>query len=152
VKQRDGARATYNVELVLRGPDGEIKETRRVHNLIVKTGLETILEQLLDAPGTATPKYMAIGETNTAPAEGDTKLKKETSRKALSSKTRSGKVVTMKASWAAGEGTGALVEAGILSASSEGTLYVRAVFGTLTKEAADTLEAVWTLTLEDDGK
>jgi len=55
------------------------------------------------------------------------------------------------ASWAAGDGTGALVEAGILNAASAGTLLARVVFSVINKGAADTLEITWTLTIADDG-
>jgi hypothetical protein len=91
---------------------------------------------------------MAIGEGEVEAKAADTKLGKEISRKALTSKTRAGNVLTMKALWGAGEGTGKITEAGIFTASSEGTMYLRTVFGLKTKEAGDTLEIIWKYTQE----
>lgn len=136
-----------NVEVVLRGPDGEIKQRETVHNLIVTTGRDSIIDQLLASPGVAKPGWMAIGTGTNAPAAGDTALQTELDRNALTSKTRSGNVVTMVADWAAGDGTGAITEAGIFSATSSGTLYSRATFSVINKAAGDTLQITWTYTL-----
>ena len=37
-------------------------------------------------------------------------------------------MLTMVGDWAAGDGTGAITEAGVFNAASTGTLYARAVF------------------------
>jgi hypothetical protein len=79
---------------------------------------------------------MAIGTGTNAAAAGDTTLQTELDRNALTSKTRSTNVVTMVGDWAAGDGTGAITEAGIFDASSSGNLYVRAVFSVVNKAAA----------------
>ena len=50
---------------------------------------------------------------------------------------------------AAGTGTGAVVEAGVLNASSGGTLLCRTVFAVVNKGAADTLKITWTVTVAD---
>ena len=49
----------------------------------------------------------------------------------------------------AGTGTGAVVEAAILNASSGGTLLCRTVFSVVNKAAADTLKITWTVTVSD---
>lgn len=136
-----------NVTITLRGPDGEIKQQESVHNLVTTVGAEAIAEQLLAAPGVATPGYMAIGTSSTAAAVGQTALVAEVDRNALTSKTRSAKVVTYKAKWEPGDGTGKIQEAGLFSANVAGTMYNRAVFGAIEKEAGDTLELVWTTTV-----
>lgn len=136
-----------NVELVLRGPDGKVKQRELVSNLITTVGRDSIMAQLLATPGVATPTHMAIGTGAAAPAAGDTALGTELDRNALTSKTRSTNVVTMVGDWAAGDGTGAITEAGIFNAATTGTLYSRATFSVINKGASDTLSITWTYTL-----
>ena len=90
---------------------------------------------------------MAIGTGATAAAAGDTTLQTELDRNALTSNTSSTNVLTMVGDWAAGDGTGAITEAGVLNAASTGTLYARAVFSVINKAAGDTLSITWTFTL-----
>lgn len=136
-----------NVRIVLRGPDGQVKHEQTVHNLIVTTGRNAIVSRLASSPGTAVPTHMAIGTGATAAAAGDTTLGTEIDRNALTSNTASGGVLTMVGDYAAGDGTGAITEAGVLSASSSGTLFSRAVFSVINKAAGDTLQITWTYTL-----
>lgn len=137
-----------DVELVLRGPDGEIKARREVRNLVVTTGKEGIVDQLAATPTVGVPKYIAVGTGSTAAAAGNTALETEVKRKEATTRTRSGKVLTMSVEFGAGEATGTLKEAGILTASSGGTLYSRTVFEGIAKGAEDTLVATWKLTAE----
>lgn len=138
---------THNVTVELLGPDGELKERREIHNLVPTAGKNAVAEQLLAEPGKAKPTHLAIGKGNTAPVEGDTKLKEELARVALASKTRENNVVTLVGEVPAGEGTGNVVEAGLLNAASNGDLYTRAVFGVITKEAADAVKITWKTTV-----
>ena len=140
-----------SMRLELRGPDGELKAVREVHNLIVNNGRDGIMDQILASPTIIKPTHMAIGTGSTAPAAGDTALGAEIDRNALTSKTRSGGVVTMVGDWAAGDGTNAAIaEAGIFSQAS-GTdathpIYSRATFTAINKGASDTLSISWTWT------
>lgn len=139
---------TGHVLVELRGPDGELKETREVDNLIVTTGRDAIIERLDSAPATSQPTHMAIGTGATSPVAGNTALGAEIDRNALTSNTSSGGVLTMVGNWAAGDGTNAAIaEAGVLNAASTGTLYSRATFTAINKGAADTLQITWTYTL-----
>jgi hypothetical protein len=139
--------AEDNVQIVLRGPDGEIKHEEMIHNLVVTVGKNAIADQLLAAPTLGKPTHMAVGTGSTAAAAGDTTLGTELDRNALTSKTRSANVVTMVGDWAAGDGTGAITEAGIFDAASAGNLYARAVFAAVNKAAGDTLSISWALTI-----
>lgn len=144
---QDLEEAEDNVLITVRGPDGEVKHEERCHNLITTVGKNGIADQLIASPTISKPSHMAIGTGATAAAAGDTTLQTELDRNALTSKTRSGNVVTMVGDWAAGDGTGAITEAGILDAGSGGNLYVRAVFSVVNKAAGDTLSISWTLTV-----
>lgn len=135
------------VRAVLRDRDGTIKRVEDVDNLITSAGRNALIARLASSPGTAVPTHMAIGTGATAANAADTTLQTEIDRNALTSNTASTNVLTMVGDWAAGDGTGAITEAGVLSASSSGTLFSRAVFSAINKAAGDTLQITWTYTL-----
>lgn len=141
------AASVDNVHIVLRGPDGEVKQEETCHNLIVTAGVTAIVARLASSPGTAVPTHMAVGTGSTAASAGQTALVTESDRNALTSNTASGGVLTMVGDWAAGDATAALTEAGVFSAASNGTMFARAVFAAINKAAGDTLSITWTFTL-----
>lgn len=144
----DDLKPEDNVEVVLRGPDGRVKRRLSAHNLVTTVGKEKLAEQLVAAPATEKPKYIAIGTSGTAAAAGDTALGGELKRLEASTRTASGKVLTMKVTFAAGEGTGTVKEAGIFAAAAAGSMYARLAFEGIAKGAEDALEITWKLTYE----
>lgn len=136
-----------NVHLVLKDSDGNVKDERQVHNTVVTAGLNHIADQLSASPGGAAMGYMGIGTGTTAVDPGDTALQTALDRNALTSRTDSANVVTYVGDWAAGDGTGAITEAGIFNAASAGTMLARAVFAAVNKGASDVLQITWTLTV-----
>lgn len=134
------------IELI--GPDGRVRETREVRNLVVTTGRNMIVDRLLASPALGVPTHMAVGTGAVAPALGDTALGAEiaASRVALTSKTRATNVLTMVGDFAAGTGTGAITEAGVFDAATTGNLHMRATFSVINKAATDTLKITWTYT------
>ena len=144
----DNLPITGEVFLELFGPDGELKETRRTRNLVVTTGRNHIADQLSASPGQGAMSHMAVGTGTGAPAAGDTTLGTELDRNALTSRTDSNNVVTYVGDWAAGDATNsAITEAGIFNAASNGTMLARATFTAIDKQAADTLQVTWTVTI-----
>lgn len=131
----------------LRGPDGAVKREIVKHNLIVTAGKNAITSRLASSPGTAVPTHMAIGTGVTGEVAGDTTLQTELDRNAVTSNTAAGNVLTVVGDWAAGDGTGAITEAGIFSAASAGTMFSRATFSVINKAALDTLNITWTYTV-----
>ena len=107
--------------------------------MIVDTGLNHIADQMTDQVQ-AVMSHMAIGTGTTAAAVGDTTLETENYRKAFTSKSRSGAVVTYVTTFGANEGSGNITELGILNASANGTLLNRIVFSAKNKGINDTLE------------
>jgi len=134
------------LEIVLRDKDGKVKDQRKLKNLIVTTGVNYIADRMADAAEGAM-SHMAVGTGSTAAAAGDTALGTEAARVALTSTTQTNANVVYVASFAAGSGTGALTEAGILNASSSGTLLCRTVFSAVNKGSSDTLQITWTVTV-----
>lgn len=122
---------------------GLIKEVQEVYNTVTTAGKNMIADRLLASPTLGVPTHMAIG-TGTG---GTTSLNTELDRNAFTSKTRSNAVVTMVGDWAAGDGTGALTEAGIFDASSSGNMHTYTTFSVINKAAADALTITWTLTI-----
>ena len=141
----DTIKVTGELKVTLTKPDGNVHETV-VPNIVVTYGKEYIASRMKDASATAM-SHMAIGTGSTAAAAGDAALGTEAGRVALTSTTVSSNAVAYVATFAAGTGTGAITEAGILNASSSGTLLCRTVFSVINKGAADTLGITWTVTV-----
>jgi hypothetical protein len=138
----DKAGIDYHMHLVLRDKDGNIKDERRVYNTVTTAGKNGAADQILAAPSLNKPTHMAIG---TGSPSG-TALGTELDRNANTSKNRSGAVVTIVGDWAAGDGTGAITEAGTFDAASTGNMWMSASFSVINKGASDTLSISWTLT------
>ena len=141
----DTIKVTGELKVTLTKPDGNVHETV-VPNIVVTDGKEYIASRMKDASATAM-SHMAIGTGSTSAAAGDAALGSEAGRVALTSTTVTSNAVAYVATFAAGTGTGAITEAGILNASSSGDLLCRTVFSVINKGAADTLGITWTVTV-----
>ena len=142
----DGLKLRGDVALVLRDKDGNVKDERKIENLIVDTGLNFICDRMKDDETAMT--HMALGSGSTAAAAGDTTLGSQLgSREALDSSTVTNNQIVYVASFEAGDATGAVTEAGIFNASSSGTMLCRTVFAVVNKQSDDTLTVNWTITL-----
>ena len=126
--------------------NGQVKEQRFIPNLVVTVGKQFIASRMV---GTAANvmSHMAIGSSSTAPANGDTALGGELGRVALTSGTAAGVVATYVATFPAGTGTGAVVEAGIFNASSSGTMLCRTTFSVVNKGVDDAMSITWAITV-----
>lgn len=145
----DTLKITGAVSITLLDKGGNVLETREIPNLVVSAGKTFIASSMLKTT-TNTPTamtHMAVGTSSTAPAAGDTALGAEAGRVTLASSTSSANVVTYTATFPAGTGTGALVEAGIFNAASSGTLLCRTTFSVVNKGAADAMSITWTITV-----
>ena len=138
-------KAKGELQIKLFGPDGKLKSEKTVPNLVVTTGKTFIAARMVGTP--TAMSHMAIGSGTTDPVVGDTALETELGRVALTSSASAGAVVTYVASFGAGTGTGAVTEAGILNASSGGTLLCRTEFAVVNKGADDSMSVTWTITV-----
>lgn len=137
----DGLKLTGKLKIAL---NGEI--VQEIDNLVVTDGKEYVASRMKDATATAM-SHMAIGSGSTAAAAGNSALGSQLGRVALTSTNVSGAVVTYVATFAAGTGTGAVTEAGILNDSSAGDLLCRTVFSVVNKGASDSMTITWTVTV-----
>jgi len=120
----DKTKATGKLTVEIKDKKGNVKETRELENLVVDDGLAFIASRMKDATATAM-SHMAIGTGTVAAASGDSTLGTEAARVALTSTTVTTNAVAYVCSFAAGTGTGAITEAGILNAASTGTLFMQ---------------------------
>ena len=136
-----------DVAIVLKDKDGNVKDSREIQNLVVSAGLEFICSRMAGTSA-GVMSHMALGSDTTAAAAGQTDLLSILgSREALDSSTASNNTITYVSSFEAGEGTGAVTEAGVFNAGSSGTMLCRTVFAVVNKAADDTMSVTWTITL-----
>ena len=143
LRMKDDAKVRGHVSFVLRGEDGEIKDEWEVDNTVTTAGKAGLADQSLASPSLNKPTHMGLGTGS----PGATALGTEIDRNALATKTRSTNVLTFTCTWAAGDGTGSLTEAGLFDAASTGNMWLSASFAAKPKGASDTLTATWTLTV-----
>jgi hypothetical protein len=145
----DTFKPTGELEIVVRGPDGNIKETIKAKNLVVAAG-KTYIASRIVGTSSGIMSYMAIGTSTATPVSTDTQLGTEAGRVALASGTNSANAITYTATFPAGTGTSTspgIQEAGILNASSNGTLLCRTVFPSVAKASGDSIAITWVVTV-----
>lgn len=146
----DGARLVGHWQIVLQGPNGNIKEARSGQNVITTVGKEILARYLSSAATAATTntiRYVAIGTGSTAEAVGDTALGTEVARTTGTVTYTSGAIYSVVATFPAGTGTGAIAEYGLLNSITAGTLFSRDTESVVNKGASDILTVTCQLTL-----
>ena len=117
-------------------------------NIIVDSGFDFICDAIGNSARGNVMSYIAVGMGTADAASSQTALVAEIARQAATyAHTAGTKILTLTANFAAGVGTGAITEAGVLNASSAGTLLDRVVFAVINKGADDSLNAVFQFTL-----
>ena len=146
---RETLKPTGKLNIVLRDKNGKIKEELNVDNLVVTTGLNYIAARMTDTARPTDMSHMAVGSDATAATLGNTTLGTELGRVALTGGegAPSTNTIVYTATFGAGTGTGALTEAGVLNASSGGTMLCRTTFSTVNKGADDSVTITWTVTI-----
>jgi len=119
---------------------------KEIPNLVVTAGKSFVSSRMKDTTKAAM-SHMAIGTGTTAAAAGNTTLVTEADRNALTSTTVTNNEIAYVCTWAAGDGTGAITEAGLFNASSGGDMLCRTVFSVVNKGSADSMTVTWTITV-----
>jgi len=136
----DGLKLTGALSITVNGE--VVQETK---NLVVTAGKNWVAGRLNDAGNVI--GYMAVG-TGTAVADAaQTALGTEVDRNALTSATVTNNEIVYVGNWGAGDGTGAITEAGLFDANSGGTMLARTQFSVVNKGASDSLGITWTITV-----
>lgn len=135
--------------ITLYGPDGHVKDRRQGFNVVTTVGKEFIASFLGSAAAgaaTFTGKYIAIGTDATTEAVSNTALGTESARHTGTASYLSGQIYQITATFATGSGTGAIVEYGLFSSNTAGTLIARDTESAINKGSNDTLTVVAQLT------
>lgn len=149
---RAGLNIVGHGRVELRGVDGKIKELREFDNVFTDVGDAHVADQMASTPGESVMSDMSIGTDSTTLTAGDTQLGGELDRNTLTSFTQLADADDNKVQyigdWAAGDGDGSLVEAGIFNShtADSGTMLCAQTFSVITKGASDTLQITWTVT------
>lgn len=141
----DVVKFSVNVRLDLKGPDGAIKDTRTIHNVICTAGKNLVLK----ASGGTLPaafSYLAIGSGTAAATAADTALETELARGAATVSNPDSSTLQLVYDFAAGTGTGAVTEAGLFDATTAGHILSHLVFAVMNKGASDSLTITYTIT------
>jgi hypothetical protein len=141
-----------SVKVQLFDENGKLKQEHEDHNLIVTIGKSYLATWLAAASHAgAFMSYIALGEGTSGPSASDTTLGTELTgggnARVVGTLTPSSNTWNNTATFAPGNGTGAVTEAGLFSALTSGTMFARQVFAVYNKAAGDTLTISWTVTL-----
>jgi hypothetical protein len=134
--------------LIVARANGEF-ETVHKDNLIVNVGFDFIADVIGKAASRPNVMgYIALGTGTTAAAATQSTLVTELDRNAATyAHTAGTKTFSFTADFPAGDGTGAITEAGVFNAASGGIMLDRVVFPVVNKGADDSLTAVFTFTM-----
>jgi hypothetical protein len=132
--------------------NGNLKSATKVPNLVVTNGKNYIASRMAGASVT-TMGYMAVGTGTSSPVAGDVNLGTEASRQSMTF-TASTNTVTGTATFSAGQGTGAITEAGIFnyatyaaSPSAGQYMLCRTTFPAVNKASGDSIAITWVVTV-----
>lgn len=129
--------------------DAVVAETSG-YNVVTENALDFFASFLASAAATAstfTMQYVAIGTDSTTEAASNTALGSESARTTGTASYVSNAIYRVTATFASGVGTGAIVEYGIFSSPSGGTMLNRDTEAVINKGANDTLVVQADLTI-----
>ena len=134
----------------LRGPDGAVKREIEGPNVVCTNGKEflaSFLSSAAAAASTFTMRYVGIGTDSTGETAANTALGTELARVSGVVSYVSNQMYRVTGTFAAGTGTGAIVEYGLFSSSTGGTMLNRDTEAVINKGASDSLEVRCDLTI-----
>lgn len=135
---------------VLTDEHGNLKAERTGTNVVCTNGKEflaSFLNSAAAAAATFTMKYVAVGTDSTTEAAANTALGTEISRHTGTVSYVSNQIYQVTATFAAGSGTGAIVEYGMFSSNTGGTMLARDTEAVINKGASDILTVTAQFTL-----
>jgi len=136
----------------LYGPDSKLKqEVTHSYNAITSAGvsaLALLLNNAASAAATNTFRYISIGTDSTAEATSNTVLGVEVGRHTGVVSYNASAIYEVVATFAAGSGTGAIVEYGLHNSNTAGDMMARDTEDVINKASGDTLEVTHQITLQ----
>ena len=145
----DGLKIKGNLDVVVYNEQKQIKDKRKVNNLVVAVGKNYIASRM-EANSATIMSHMAVGGGNIAPTTSDTTLSGEIDRIVLDSTTRTNNTLTYVCTFPAGNATGTIAEAGIFNdpGANLGTLLCRTNFNEVNKGVGDVVVITWNVVVE----
>jgi hypothetical protein len=134
--------------ITLTGPDGQVKDYRAGKNVITTNGLDFLASFLGSAAAgacTFTMKYVGIGTDSTSETAAQTALLTQTERHTGTVSYTSSAIYRVTATFPSGT-AGAIVEYGLFSSSTGGTMLSRDTEALITKGLDDTLTVTTEIT------
>lgn len=130
-------------------PDGSTKHMGLVSTRVVTTaGVNAIVDAFQNSVELENFKYHGMGTGNTAEAVGDTALVTEVESRATGTTTEGASAnIYRTVGTITATTTRAIVEHGVFSASSSGTLLDRSVFSAINLASGDSIQFTYELTL-----
>lgn len=123
---------------------------REGYNVITTNGTEKLAAYLASAALSATRndfRFIAIGTDSTSELSSDTALGAEATRSTGTATYTSNSIFSIKATFASGDGTGAIVEYGLFDANTGGTMLSRDTESVINKGANDVLTVTAQITV-----
>lgn len=130
--------------------NGHVKQQVAGTNVVTTAGKDFLASFLVSAAAAAstfTAKYVAVGTGSTAEAVGDTALVAEVTRTTATITHNGAGIYQAVASFGTNSATGAIVEYGLFTSSSAGTLMARDTEAVVNVGASDTFVVTAQITL-----
>jgi hypothetical protein len=145
---KEDAKPTGHIKFDLYDSEGKLKETREIHNVVVTVGKNYLASWLTASAQTDYfMRYLALGTGVTPATAADTVMEIESATRVAGTLSSATNVWQNQGTFNPGVNTGSITEAGIFSASSGGTMLAHQVFPVITKQAGDTLQVTWQITI-----
>lgn len=146
-------RGTFEIKVI--GPDGKVKDSRKVENLVVDAGVDFIADVMGAASQPTEMDNIGVGwgaNASDDPTAGQTDLQGASKDRntAVYAHTPGLATFTLQATWGTddpSDGSVTIEESAVFNDSSGGTMLCRQTFAGVNKGASDTLEVTWTFTI-----
>ena len=142
-----------HIKIELFDNEGNLIQIVEKENTFMATGDAHVADQLDATPSEVAMGWMSVGTGSSAFTTASTTLNSELDRNALAAGypeqgiAAADNDVVYKATWIAGDATGAIVEAGIFNSSGAGSMLAASTFAVINKGELDTLTITWTVTV-----
>ena len=149
-KKAEGVGLKGTIEFVVIDKEGNIKEVRRMENVITNNGKASVAALILADVSETPYDYIAIGTGTTAASASDTALETETHRAAATGSRTTTNVTNDTAQLQATFNFSAsysITESGVFNASTGGTMLCRQTFSAINVSAGDSLQVTWKITV-----
>lgn len=145
--EQEFLKVTGELDIKLYDSEYNIKSHIHIPNMVVAVG-KTFLASRAVGVEQDIMTHMAVGTSNSGLATSNIALANEIYRVVLDSPpSNTNNVITFNATFGSGQGTGALVEAGLFNSNTGGIMLARTTFAAINKEASDILTINWNVTI-----